>query len=758
MAEDGMTSQTYFLSVERAPSDDAALSSLDSTAGMLEFTPAVREYNIELPDGVNGLSVRFKATQASATVTASIEQPDGAIVDIVPSEDGVCEILGLEDGQSTLSLAVTAEDGVTRHTYTITLTCRLDSVSEHVALMWSLVAEDDLAGAYWISKSLSAQNLVGTQLPMLLKAAQAARWLSPESSDYVEDLFETVSKTDTPFDDDVDVMLSLAASIQPSLMAPETNLLAWLDSPSCLQSIEGIVSPVRNFANFGYSLSPEHIRGDEWQSRLESLVGEASSNARRWLEDSSKRSQNLVRASNVWRNLCTDGGILSNLLGVVAADQRSEVARVRRDVESLRQEAYRAEVITELDRTLRSSPRSDIVGAARGWLHRGIIEATDQTARWCDLVERANEASSQSQNQWLSDHVAELRANIEAASEDILNDISEVASNSERTNLAAAAVCLARSIHRLLDYLSIDYDAGCLSTMTPVVADILKVNQNASFSGHGAGSSSQIESALSRRLLWITSVELGDDGLPVNAEEPIDLERAEANWFSTSTPLEAVVRSRISNGDLRFLDLLSMDSAAGEPATLEDLYSADLTAARETLGEHLSGARAAVEQAANDGVLEFEGARWSELTFSLDDIEVATTLNFKQAHDTLEGVEGTVQKERNNRREELKSDWKTLTKELEEVSLDTEVFKRLSDTFKLASRDESLDIRVMEDCVTRVRDYLSGDRQDLVLARSDISRETLEDFLRFSRGIGDPSPYQGHRNLRRLLSQSRDEE
>ena len=201
-----------------------------------------------------------------------------------------------------------------------------------------------------------------------------------------------------------------------------------------------------------------------------------------------------------------------------------------------------------------------------------------------------------------------------------------------------------------------------------------------------------------------------------------------------------------------------MDSAAGEPATLEDLYSADLTAARETLGEHLSGARAAVEQAANDGVLEFEGARWSELTFSLDDIEVATTLNFKQAHDTLEGVEGTVQKERNNRREELKSDWKTLTKELEEVSLDTEVFKRLSDTFKLASRDESLDIRVMEDCVTRVRDYLSGDRQDLVLARSDISRETLEDFLRFSRGIGDPSPYQGHRNLRRLLSQSRDEE
>ena len=376
-AEDGATSQTYILSVERAPSDDATLRSLHSTEGQLEFNPAVKDYSIDLADGVKDLSVVFETIHGSATVTATLEHPDGTIADMITSESGVCEIRGLRDGQSTLSLAITAEDGVTGHTYRVTLTPRLRPTSDHAALMWSLVAEDDLAGAYWISKSLATQGLVSAHLPMLLKAAQAARWLSPESKDFVEDLFTTVSQTDATFGDDAHVMLGLAASIQPSIIAPETNLLAWLVTPSRFPSLGKLVSPVRNFANWGYAVGPEHIRGDEWHRRLQNLIGEASSNARIWLEESRKRYHNLVRANNVWRHLCTDGGMLSNLLSTVADDHRSEVATVKSDVEALDQEAYRIELINETDRSLRSNPKNDIIGAARDWLHRGIIHATE---------------------------------------------------------------------------------------------------------------------------------------------------------------------------------------------------------------------------------------------------------------------------------------------------------------------------------------------------------------------------------------------
>ena len=202
--------------------------------------------------------------------------------------------------------------------------------------MWNLVAQDDLAGAHWLAKSLVAEGLVEPQLPVLLKAAQASRWLSPESSDYVEDLFEAVSDVEPPFSDDAHTMLALAASIQPSLVAPQTNLLAWLDSPICLPSIERIVSLVRDFANLGHALGPEYIQGDEWQRHLQELIAEASSNARKWLEDSSKRFHNFGRTNNVWRNLCADGGALRNLLGAVASDHRSSVAEVKEHIRELR--------------------------------------------------------------------------------------------------------------------------------------------------------------------------------------------------------------------------------------------------------------------------------------------------------------------------------------------------------------------------------------------------------------------------------------
>lgn len=763
MAEDGATTQTYILSVERAPNNDATLRSLAPTAGELEFDSARRKYNIDVDNGDKDLSVAFETNHSSATVVATLERPDGTTTDLIASEDGVCEVLGLEDGRSTLSLEVTAEDGVTTHTYRLTLNTRIHPTSDHAALMWCLVAEDDLAGAYWISRSLANQGLIAAHLPTLLKAVQAARWLSPESKDFVEDLFATVSQTDS-LGDDAYVMLGLAASIQPSIIAPETNLLAWLVAPSRFPSLGKLVSSVRDFANWGYALGPEHIRGDEWHRHLQNLIGKASSDARTWLGDSNKRFHNLVRANNVWRRLCTDGGMLNNLLSRVAEDHRSEVTRVQSDVKALTQEAFRLELINETDRSLHSNAKSDITGAARDWLHRGIIQATELASRWCDLVDRENESRTQSQNQWLSDHVAKLRTDITSEFQDVFDELSRATSHSSPSDLAASSLCAARSIHLLLDYLTIDHNADHLSPVPPVVADLHKVVQNSDFPGPGITPGPHIETALSRRLLWIPAVDLGDDGLPVNAKEPIDLQRAEVDWFSINTPLDLVVRSRISNGDFRFLRLLSFDSATDQPVEPEARYATDLAAARETLKEHLIRARETVDQAVSDGVIEFEGDRWSKSTYSLQDIEeniaVDKIRNFREAHDILEEIEVSIREDRVNRREELSRDWGALVGAVgEDPSVAVEVLEGLSTTFKLASRDDSLDIRVMEDCVSRIRNYQSGDFQDLVPTPSEGPSRSLEDFLRFSSGIGELPQHERRSNgLRHMLSRSKGEE
>ena len=639
-AEDRETSQTYILTVTREASSNSKLRSLDPSVERLEFSSDLAEYRVALADGVDELSLAFETVHDAATVEVALERPDGVTIDAIDSEDGTCEISGLTEGRSVLSLVVTAEDRVTATTYSLELTRRSRQSTGHVELMWSLVGRDDIAGAYWISKSLAAQGQAPPFLPLLLKAVQGARWLSPESKDFIEDLFMTVSETAPPFDNDAYAMLGLAAAIQPSIVAPETNLLAWLTTLSSLPSLEGIVSPVRNFANWGYALRREYIRGDEGQRRLDDLIGEASSEAGRWLEDSEGRRHSLVRATNVLRHLCAGGGMLNDLLSSVAGDRREEVTKVRSDIEALKQDSYRTEVIVEADRSmLGSSRRTDITGGARAWLQRGIGEACDVAARWCALVGRDNGAREQAQNQWLSNQVAELRTQVESASLTVFEELSLIASDSSRLDLSASALCLTRSIHLMLDYLSIDQDMDPQSRIPSTVTDLQTIVQNSGHATSGFGSMDQLDTGLSARLLWVPAVDLGDDGRPLNPETPVDLSKADDDWFSSDTTVESAVRDRVASGDFRFLDLLKTVWATGPSTDMDILYSADLAAARETLGGHLAAARDDVDQAANDGVIEYEGARWNEFAHALDDIIVDGVLNFKGVHDTLEKIQ-----------------------------------------------------------------------------------------------------------------------
>ena len=409
-AENDETSQTYTLSVTRSLSSDAAIESMESSVGDLEFSPDQMEYSIAVPDGIDSLSVGFRTTHYAASVSPSLDLPDGASADTVRSGDGEIDVSDLPESQCVLSLAVTAQDRVTSRIYRINLTRDSSEVIDHVAKMWALVAQDDLAGAYWISKSLAAEGQVSQDLPSLLKAVQGSRWQSPDSMDLVVDLSNAVTETAPPFDNQAFAMLALAAAIEPSVTAPETNLLGWLVSPDSLPSLEGVVSPIRNYASWGYALRPEYIQGDEGHRRLQSLIEKMNFEAERWLEESDKRFHNFVRANNVLRHLCSDDGVLKEMLKTVANDHRRSVATVRSDAEALKLDTYRTEVINEADRVLLgSNPKNAIAGAANLWLQRWISEAAELAERWCDLVDRAEQAEDQAQNRWLAEQVSELR-------------------------------------------------------------------------------------------------------------------------------------------------------------------------------------------------------------------------------------------------------------------------------------------------------------------------------------------------------------
>lgn len=103
VAEDGITTMTYTVTVIRPISNDATLRELNLSVGMLTppFSPLQTEY-----------SVNVTSENVSIDITGIPNHPNATLVGNVTNA-------GLAVGTTSFSLTVTAEDGVTTMTYTV---------------------------------------------------------------------------------------------------------------------------------------------------------------------------------------------------------------------------------------------------------------------------------------------------------------------------------------------------------------------------------------------------------------------------------------------------------------------------------------------------------------------------------------------------------------------------------------------------------------------------------------------------------------
>ena len=104
-AEDGTTLETYTVRIKRAPSDDATLNALTANPGTLDpaFNSSTKDYAVEVANNVTSVSVNYTTNHTNARVA-------------VTGTPG-----NLSVGDNLVTLAVTAEDGTTIETYTVTI-------------------------------------------------------------------------------------------------------------------------------------------------------------------------------------------------------------------------------------------------------------------------------------------------------------------------------------------------------------------------------------------------------------------------------------------------------------------------------------------------------------------------------------------------------------------------------------------------------------------------------------------------------------
>ena len=209
----------------------------------------------------------------------------------------------------------------------------------------------------------------------------------------------------------------------------------------------------------------------------------------------------------------------------------------------------------------------------------------------------------------------------------------------------------------------------------------------------------------------------------------------------THTQLEEAIRNRIDNlQDLRFVDVMIEGLSEDGVERVDSLASSAILGDKKTLQNDIDNTRAAVEQAEKDGVIEFEGSIWNKHVASLDDIVVDEIRNFKAAFDSLDSIRSELDEEREKRRQELMIEWDALVSS----SVDGEhgtgsFFDQVNPTFEQASNSSTLDIRVMEDCVSRLRNFQTDDE----IARPEFGTDkqptnSLEKFLNFCQEVRDP--------------------
>ena len=114
-AQDGQTMQIYTVTVTRAGSADATLSSLSLSGVTLTpvFAAGTTAYAASVGHAVTETTVTASASDASASVEITPEDAD---------DQTLGDQVDLAVGETTISVVVTAQDGVTTRTYSVTVT------------------------------------------------------------------------------------------------------------------------------------------------------------------------------------------------------------------------------------------------------------------------------------------------------------------------------------------------------------------------------------------------------------------------------------------------------------------------------------------------------------------------------------------------------------------------------------------------------------------------------------------------------------
>ena len=577
------------------------------------------------------------------------------------------------------------------------------------ALVWALIAEDDLPGAYWLTRSLNASRRLAPMPDYLLKAAQGARWLTPDDEEgFVSDLLD-IAKTTQPASDDVQTLIGLAASLRPALIAPGSGMISWVKVPSCCPELHDLVTAVREFAKLNIALRPEALDSVTGVEQHEATLSKIVHDAQQWLQEAPNQQTTLRRASKVWYHLVGPRGELRELLLPVSEDRRSEADAVRGRLDQWEQENYISDRIHQIDRRLAGKKPRPIDGKIYQWVVRNVRDTCLLARRWCEWVGHSRDIGAR--GNWRFSQVEQLRSSIQETLAEVEAALDRFSQLAQPASLAAATCCLKRAIKQLDETLNLKTVETALPMRT--------------WEWFTSGAEN-LSIALSRRLLWFPELSLGDNGQP---SEEIHIARFLCIAYNQERSLRTAFESWLNKQDYRFVKtlLVGMRDETDETKITEmsSHYQEVLDGSRLALSEHVHRTDQEIEQAVVDGIIGEERSGYNADVVAVSSKEV---LNFAPEFEKLDSVHERLADARKKRLEELRKTWDGVEKRLERSRIDSAKKKDIKD--RISRELEGEDTRVVEERIALLEEVLDigGDLEEIFSKSSGPMRDVLAEF------------------------------
>lgn len=431
---------------------------------------------------------------------------------------------------------------------------------------------------------------------------------------------------------DLFVMLILAGTIRPALLAPQSGALAFLTDIKPIKPSERL-GAVYQLAKViieggeklqGVRIDSSILRGadskTDWENKREQLkldVGE-------WKKQAKHKTMKYAPATKVWQHWLKSGGIIHQLLLSVDSDNKGNVSTIRNRVFGLADRKSFEALVKKTDRAEIGRRRGeDIHSGALNQLYGLTQEAVELAQRYLSLT-----SSTPSQSDFLTNTLADIRDKFEKLAQPALGELGGFV-NEGKSLLPGAANSAIYAIKRFEKVLTTGYPDGDQELGPQEIV--------------GSG------------LLGFSSIHIDDDGMPEGEVEQV----LDTLLSDQPEEYEAAFKEYLAMGDMktakRIADWIEYEDT-NDTEDIQNRYEEVLAAETENLHRLINETRQKVETSLGLGsITDAERTNFDAHLVQLEHrLEQSGVLRFDLERDKLKGIDETINKSLISKTGELK--------------------------------------------------------------------------------------------------------